>query len=211
MGFIYAFKLKNKEEYRYIGKTINIKNRYVAHKNSAERGENLPIYRWIRSKGIDNIEMVILEESDDNTLQDLEKLWIAKIKKRGDRLLNLTEGGEGSLGYMHSEEQKKKWSEQRRGSITGEKNPNYGKFGPAHPAYGRKFSEETKQKLSEQKMGENNPNYGKSIPDETRIKMSLAQKGRPRPKSARSAHVRYHINLNGFSEKCNYCIEEKND
>jgi len=211
MGFIYAFKLKDSQEYRYIGKTINLKHRYIAHKNSSERGENLPIYRWIRSKGLSNIEMIVLEESEDQKLQDLEKLWITKIKDRGDRLLNLTDGGEGTLGYRHTEMQKKEWSDKRKGSITGDKNPNYGKFGPDHPSYGRKFSEETKQKLSEQKLGKNNPNYGKKIPEQTRVKMSLAQKGRPRPRSARSAHVRYHINLKGFSERCNYCTEENND
>jgi group I intron endonuclease len=211
MGFIYAFKLKNSTEYRYVGKTVNIRNRFIAHKNSAERGENLPLYRWIRSKGIDNVEIVVLQEAEDSVLQDLEVSWIYQIKNRGDRLLNLTDGGEGTLGYRHKEEQKKKWSEERKGSITGVKNPNYGKFGPQHPAYGRKLSEETKKRLSEQKMGENNPNYGKSLNEETKRKMSLAQKGRPRPSSARSAHVRYHINQKGFSEKCKYCIEEKND
>jgi group I intron endonuclease len=114
-------------------------------------------------------------------------------------------------GRKHSEEQKKKWSEQRKGSITGEKNPNYRKFGPAHPSYGRKLSEETKQRLSEQKRGKNNPNYGKPLSEETRKKLSVAQKGKPKPKSARSAHTRYHVNRNGFSDKCKYCLEEKND
>ena len=114
-------------------------------------------------------------------------------------------------GEKHSDEQKRKWSEERKGSITGVKNPNYGKFGPSHPSYGRKLSEEAKQKLSKERLGEKNPNYGKSASEETRKKLSLAQKGKPKPKSARSAHVRYHVNLKGFSERCNYCTEENND
>jgi group I intron endonuclease len=211
MGFIYALKLKDSEEYRYIGKTVNLHKRFTEHKNSAARGENLPIYRWIKSKGIENIEMITLAEGDDSELATLEIEWIARIRKSSHRLLNLTDGGEGATGYRHSEEIKKKWSKERKGSISGSKNPNYGKFGPAHPAYGRKLSEETKEKLAEQKRGANNPNYGKAIPEETKKKMSLAQKGRPRPKSARSAHVRYHVNLDGFSEKCKWCLEEKND
>jgi group I intron endonuclease len=111
-------------------------------------------------------------------------------------------------GAKHSEEQKKKWSEQRKGSITGEKNPNYGKFGPSHPSYGRRLSEETKEKLSIQKMGSNNPNYGKVYTEEEKEAMSKARKGKPMPSSSRSAHTRYHINLGGFSEKCKYCTEE---
>jgi group I intron endonuclease len=114
-----------------------------------------------------------------------------------------------SYGPRHSEEQKAKWSQDRKGSITGEKNPNYGKFGPDHPSYGRKISEEAKKKLSEQRMGKNNPNYGKKYSEEERKEMSRVRKGKPMPSSSRSAHTRYHVNLGGFSEKCKYCKESK--
>lgn len=111
-------------------------------------------------------------------------------------------------GRKHSEEQKKKWSRDRKGSISGAKNPNYRKFGPEHPAYGRKLSEETKKRLSEQKKGEKNPNYGKKLSEETRKKMSEARKGRPMPSSSRSAHTRWHTNKNVISNKCKYCQEQ---
>ncbi len=108
----------------------------------------------------------------------------------------------------HTEEQKQSWSRQRKGSITGDKNPNYGKFGKAHPSYGRKLSEETKKKLSEAKLGDKNPNYGKHLSEETRQKMSLVRKGRPMPSSSTSAHTRWHVNMNKVSEKCKYCKEK---
>ena len=43
----------------------------------------------------------------------------------------------------------------------GEKNPMYGKFGIAHPAYGYKHTEEFKQKMVQNSSGENNRMYGK--------------------------------------------------
>tara|TARA_B110000977_G_C10864877_1_gene411214 strand:- start:50 stop:682 length:633 start_codon:yes stop_codon:yes gene_type:complete len=207
MGFVYALKLNNNDEYRYIGKTINIRKRFTSHKRSAKKGENLPVYRWMKAKGVENIELLVLEEADNESLFELERSWILKSRLGGHRLLNLTDGGEGAMGYRHTEKQKKEWSEERKGSIAGEKNPNYGKFGPAHPSYGRKCSEETKQRLSDKKRGENNPNYGKSASQETKLKMSLAQKGRPRPSSARSAHTRWHVNKNKASDACKYCKE----
>jgi hypothetical protein len=109
---------------------------------------------------------------------------------------------------IHSQEQKELWSKQRTGTITGDKNPNYGKFGPEHPAYGRTLSEETKERLSEQRKGEKNPNYGRKLSEETRKKMSEVRKGRPMPSSVKSAHTRWHTNKNVISNKCKYCQEQ---
>ena len=51
-------------------------------------------------------------------------------------------------GRSHSEEQKARWSEQRQsGTNTGAANPNLGKFGAAHPSFGRETSPETQAAL----------------------------------------------------------------
>lgn len=112
-------------------------------------------------------------------------------------------------GAIHSEEQKEKWSIMRKGTITGDKNPNYGKFGPDHPSYGRKLSEASKKRLSILRAGEGNPNYGKSISEETKLKMSLAQKGIPKPSSVKNAHTRHHTNKNIIKESCQWCQQLK--
>ncbi|GGK44342.1 NUMOD3 domain-containing DNA-binding protein [Nocardia camponoti] len=111
-------------------------------------------------------------------------------------------------GLTHSPSQREKWSAERKGMYSGEANPNFGKFGPDHPAYGRVWSEETLRRLSEQKMGANNPNYGKKASDETRAKMSAAQKGQHKPSSARSAHTRHHTNKGVFKETCVHCVDD---
>jgi hypothetical protein len=80
-------------------------------------------------------------------------------------LINLTDGGDGSSGLIHSEETKRKIGEANK----GENNHNYGKS----------LSEETKRKMSEVKKGENNHNYGKSHSEETKRKISEVKKGKP--------------------------------
>jgi len=112
-------------------------------------------------------------------------------------------------GHTHSEEQKAKWSEMRKGTNVGPANPNYGKFGSAHPAFGREVSTETRQLLSEQKLGEKNPNFGKRMSDEARVRRSEALKGRAMPSSVRSAHTRHHTNKAVFNETCRHCIDDQ--
>lgn len=115
------------------------------------------------------------------------------------------------FGRSHTDEQKARWSEERKGTNAGEANPNFGKFGPDHPAYGRVFSAETLERLSEQKRGEKNPNYGRTASAETRAKMSAVRKGRPMPSSVRNAHTRYHTNKGVFKETCRHCIDDRNN
>ncbi len=110
---------------------------------------------------------------------------------------------------IHSEEQKARWSEMRKGSLTGERNPNFGKFGSEHPSYGRKLSAETRARLSEQKRGANNPNFGKAHSPESNAKRSATLKGRPMPSSVRSAHTRHHTNKGVFRDSCQHCVADR--
>lgn len=111
-------------------------------------------------------------------------------------------------GKKHSEEQRQKWSNDRKGSNSGSENPNFGKFGPEHPSYGHEVTEQTRKLLSEARMGELNPNFGKSPSAETRSKQSAATQGIPRPANKRNAHTRHHTNKNVVKIDCQYCIED---
>lgn len=79
-------------------------------------------------------------------------------------LHNRTDGGEGSSGWVPSQEARRKMSESRR----GEKHPNWGKT----------MSKESRKRMSEAKRGENHPNWGKTRPPEVCQKISEGQKGR---------------------------------
>lgn len=137
-----------------------------------------------------------------------EQREAARLRSRGRKGVQLYGADNPFFGGHHSEHQRQLWSEMRAGSITGERNPNYGKFGEAHPAYGRKLSIETRERLSEQKRGEKNPNYGKSASAETKAKMSAVRRGRAMPSSVRSAHTRHHTNKGVFKDTCRHCIDD---
>jgi hypothetical protein len=74
----------------------------------------------------------------------------------------MTDGGEGVLGVLVSEEKRKKLSEASKG------NTNF---------LGKTHSEETRQKISEAKKGNTNM-LGKKLSEETRQKLSEAHKGK---------------------------------
>ncbi|WP_235563002.1 NUMOD3 domain-containing DNA-binding protein [Microbacterium sp. Root53] len=246
-GVVYGVREIGSTEYRYVGMTTRtVSSRRKQHFKAAREGRKRPVYDWLRK--YENPESVYFESLElvmSDSLTDLfqaERRWIAALRDRGDRLLNLTDGGDGVRGYvwteeqrraagerargrptgvhrrgpdsphwgrrLHSDEQRARWSEMRKGSITGELNPNYGKFGPAHPSYGRKRSDETRARLSEQKRGERNPNFGKTMSEEGRRRRSEKLKGRPMPSSRRSAHTRHHTNKGVFKDTCDHCLDD---
>jgi len=111
-------------------------------------------------------------------------------------------------GRRHTDAQKAKWSADRKGTNSGELNPNFGKFGSEHPGYGHTMSDESRRQLSEMRIGERNPNFGKSASAETRAKMSAVRRGRPMPSSVRNAHTRYHTNKGVSKPECRFCVED---
>ena len=132
----------------------------------------------------------------------------ARIRSTGRKISRASGPGAPFYGKNHSFEQRQKWSLERKGTISGPENPNFGKFGPEHPSYGRVMSEETRAALSEARKGVGNPNFGKKASAETRAKMSAVRKGRPMPSSQRNAHTRHHTNKGIEKADCKYCVED---
>ena len=132
----------------------------------------------------------------------------ARIRSTGRKGVSRFAEENPFYGRTHDVELRAKWSELRQGQNAGPENPNYGKFGDAHPSFGHVVSELTRQILAEQKRGVGNPNFGRQASDETRAKMSAVRKGQPKPSSRRSAHTRYHTNRGVKSDTCQYCIED---
>ena len=110
-------------------------------------------------------------------------------------LLNKSDGGEGASGCIPSEETRKKRSVR----MGGENNPSYGKRGKDSPRYGKKHTQETKDKISKSlqgnvisektrikiseknklnRLGEKNSFYGRKHTEETKQKMKEAAKRR---------------------------------
>lgn len=202
--FVYGLRLKHCTEYRYVGITSKgVEARFNQHLRASMpdyTGQSFLVHRWI-AKHRESIVYDILEDLTGESREYLtasEVLWIFALKFLGNRLLNLTDGGDGMVGPMVNRNKFK----------TGPENPNYG-GGKGHPAYGRVVSEYERNKARLRMTGAGNPNYGKVYTDEEKLKRSLETKGTPRPKSSRSAHTRYHTNKGTTSPKtCKYCREE---
>jgi group I intron endonuclease len=77
-------------------------------------------------------------------------------------LHNKTYGGEGCSGLVHNEKTRTKLSKLRKGKYVGKN----------HPSYGKKRTEETKEKFRRINTGENNPFYGRTHSDKTKSVMS---------------------------------------
>lgn len=126
--------------------------------------------------------IVIYETHSEQDALDVEIATITTLKTRSHKTdghwgANHTDGGEGISGYVYSIEQRQRMSIQRKGKKKpqgfGVKISKAQKGLPHKPTSsetkikislatrGRKRSEQTKQRISESKLGSNNPMFGK--------------------------------------------------
>ena len=114
----------------------------------------------------DRSNIIFLHENlSEEQAKDLEIQEIFKYGRKDLRtgiLTNLTHGGEGVSGMIHSENTKKIMSEKKSGE-----NNNF---------YGKTHSEDTKKKMSIAKKGKpaSGNHRGKKHSEETKIKLSIA-------------------------------------
>lgn len=121
-----------------------------------------------------------LTEEEEAFKHEIYMIDVFGRKDLGTGILrNRTNGGEGASGVLVNEETRKKLSEMR----VGEKNPNYGKKMTeeqkqkiSEKRKGMKLTEEHKDKIRQRMMG-NTWNLGRKLSDETKQKVGEAQKG----------------------------------
>ena len=182
---IYYYIDKKDNQIVYVGKDSNIdkKKRHREHLAPPKYNEQ-PINRILQNNP-DRYIYQVLWEIDDCTDNHLNQMEIFYIKKY-DPQFNFTEGGEGTTGYKHSEESRKKMSESQKGKVPWNKGKinvyseetrkrmSEVKKGKAPWNKGKinVYSEETRKKMSKSKKGENHPMYGKTHSEETRKKIS---------------------------------------
>lgn len=165
----------------YVGITVNFRIRKNKHKADTDRGSNNYFHRAIRKYGWDNFEWCILETVPTRVAaSEIERYWISYFKSN-DRTFgyNMTIGGEGAKGRVHSEESKKRMSEARKGiTFSEEHKQNLSKAAKQRKA----ISEETRKKLSEIQKARAPESYdflrGTTLSDETKKKISEANTGR---------------------------------
>ena len=193
-GIIYGYT--NLESGKmYIGKTLHPKSRWNDHRYGKYKNGWHKDYQ----NNPDKYEYSVIEyDVPEDKLDEREIFWIGFFDSYRNEY-NLTEGGNTTRGYKHSDESKQKISDaskkcwqdpeylkkmKNRPKHCGEKNGMYGDHcfaGENHPFYGKHHTEEAKQKISARMKGENNPFYGKHHTEEWRQKMYERMKGENHP------------------------------
>jgi hypothetical protein len=173
MAVVYEHIRNDTNEVFYVGIGNEEKRAFVKCKRN-------PYWKHIVNKVGHSVNII----HKDIDWEEAKKIEILLIEKYGRKdlglgnLVNMTDGGEGVLGFIASEETRQKLSEAHKGKTPSEETRQ--KMSSAKKGntnmLGKKSSEETRQKMSESKKGNKNINFGKTHSEETRQKMSLVQR-----------------------------------
>jgi group I intron endonuclease len=114
----YVYKIMSPNGRVYIGKTFRLKKRLEAYKgvwcyNQKILYNSLLKYGW----SAHTFDIIYEGNCDENTLCDLERQYIIEYNSfigYNELGMNLTLGGEGSLGHIHSEDTKNKISNTKK-------------------------------------------------------------------------------------------------
>jgi group I intron endonuclease len=158
---MYIYKLTNTTNNKaYIGATIHFANRMAQHKFETGR-KNTPLYSAIKKYGWDSFNKEMIDYADTlSNLNYIEKKHIKLQKTRHPNGYNLTDGGDGgSWNTFVSEETREKMSQSSKETW---KSAEFRKKNKAHT--GKKHSQKTKNKMSENQMGSKNSMYGTVSP-----------------------------------------------
>lgn len=152
-GLIYMYTSPSNK--RYVGQTINLEKRTIQHRTQAINptcaSYNCPFHRALRKYGYENFELVILEDNIPREMLDEREIyWIGKMQSFGKHGYNATLGGNGNLGRIWTDEQRRRQSAINKGKNIG------------HPV-----SEETRRKIGAKNKGKSHPRS-----EETKRKIS---------------------------------------
>ncbi len=144
---------------QYIGISSKVARRWLEHKSGM--GSKL-VYQAKKKYGIEALKFDILCEGCEEDIKSLEVALIEKYGTLAPGGYNLTEGGEGTVGWRHSESTRTKMSEDRRGE--------------GNAMYGKKHSEKTRKKIASKAKGRKNPIL---------VELNKKQRGSANPRARR--------------------------
>lgn len=205
---VYGLASSENGRLRYIGQTVNqLKKRINGHICYANKYGKSAIQKWIVSvldKGFEIIGWIICPKAIWN-ITEIET--IKQYRELGFDLLNLTDGGEGTLGYHHKGRKRPDLAERnrqntgiKRGKMSPEENERLQQYRKRAKPYvaernrntkpwlGKKHTPEQLEKMRQRNLGKTlteeckkkigDANRGRKFTDETRRKMSESQKKR---------------------------------
>ena len=140
----------------YVGKTIQpLEKRIQGHK----WGKKSLISRAMRKYGFENFVYIVIEECETpEKLNEREIYWIAKLNCKNPNGYNMTDGGEGCLGFHHSEDAKKRMALSKIGN---------------QYTLGYKHTPQTRAKCTEQNLNRSPKVYAKSSATKKKYKFYL--------------------------------------
>jgi len=164
--YTYILKRPNGQPF-YVGKGNCKGFRIGVHEKEAKKNKGPNRYKintirkiWESTNQVDY--EIALFTKDEKIAFDKEKELICLYRRVGN-LVNITDGGEGQIGLVHSAETRKKFSDRMIG------NTNTKGIYP---------SDETRKKMSEARVGKSSWNKGVAHTEEEKRKISIKLKGR---------------------------------
>lgn len=101
---IYVLKHPDTLEIRYVGKTVRSLSKRLGNRIANAKGNkhNKHLSNWIINILNTGKRPIIelIEECDNSVWEEREKYWISQYTN----LINLTEGGDGCVGFIHDQE-----------------------------------------------------------------------------------------------------------
>lgn len=168
---VYGLYSSRDNELRYIGQTTQDPRRRLSqHRNYAKR-KRTAVHKWFLREMEEGFEVSLGVLCADAVFNETETTLIAKHREDGARLLNLTDGGEGTVGW--------------RGNL-GNKRPDLSERNRGNKVWlGRKHGPEARAKMSARLRGRsapwlaernktNHPWVGKRHTPETKARMREA-------------------------------------
>lgn len=174
---------------RYVGQTTRTaRSRLSQHKLAARSGKTYAVSNWINKHGEDSIQMIIIETFDSTTIHLLNEREIyhiaqARAMSIGENL-NMTDGGDGSLGTAMTPENRAMHSARMSVKMVGN---TYRR--------GTTASEITRTRMSLSRTG-------KAKSEAHKAALSKSWEGRP----PIAQHTRWHVNRNIIKDGCTLCM-----
>lgn len=193
-GIIYRYKSPSGKY--YIGQTINEERRRRCFLYDENYGGS-KIDRARKKYGPKNFEYTVLMKVTGDNIEEVKQyldtleIGFIRIYNSIENGYNIVRGGEGCVGFHHTEESK----EKNRLSHLGKPSPRKGVHlseeqlrkmseslkGRDVWMKGKKHTEETKKKISDALKGRKTWNKGVPMSEEQKKKLSDAHKGKPAP------------------------------
>jgi hypothetical protein len=106
---IYTLNDPITNEIRYVGQTIQkLENRLKKHLNAKDKSYRTNWIKNLNNKKLSPTINLVIEADNKEETNKLEMYYINLYKEKGYNLVNMTKGGEGSIGFKHKKSTKEK-------------------------------------------------------------------------------------------------------